>query len=111
MRPEEEWAARCISQELRVEVKEHDDNSSPSMYDLTILYPDRPHGAVEVTAAVDQESVNLGKLVYDGGRKLDAREMSKPRVLEPPEGHQVGAWLRTARRDQPSETVIGPSSR
>jgi hypothetical protein len=23
----------------------------------------------------------------------------------------VGAWLRTARRDQPSETVIGPSSR
>lgn len=27
------------------------------------------------------------------------------------EGHQVGAWLRTARRDQPSETVIGPSSR
>ncbi len=26
-------------------------------------------------------------------------------------GHQVGAWLRTARRDQSSETVIGPSSR
>lgn len=23
----------------------------------------------------------------------------------------LGAWLRTARRDQPSETVIGPSSR
>jgi hypothetical protein len=39
------------------------------------------------------------------------RGAAKPRVLEPPEGHQVGAWLRTARRDQPSETVIGPSSR
>jgi hypothetical protein len=23
----------------------------------------------------------------------------------------LGPWLRTARRDQPSETVIGPSSR
>jgi hypothetical protein len=39
------------------------------------------------------------------------RGAAKPRVLEPPEGHQVGAWLRTARRDRPSETVIGPSSR
>jgi hypothetical protein len=68
MRPEEDWAARSISQELRVEVVEHDDNSSPSMFDLSILYPDRPHGAVEVTAAADQESIKLGKLVYDGER-------------------------------------------
>jgi hypothetical protein len=31
------------------------------------------------------------------------RGAAKPRVLGPPEGHQVGFWLRTARRDQPSE--------
>jgi hypothetical protein len=64
----EDWAARCIGQELNVDVKEHDDNSSPGMYDLTLAYPDRPHGAAEVTAAADEESVKLGKLVYDGKR-------------------------------------------
>jgi hypothetical protein len=68
MRPEEDWAARCIGHELRVNVVEHDDNSSPGMFDLSIAYPDRPHGAVEVTAAADEESIKLGKLVYDGKR-------------------------------------------
>ncbi len=38
------------------------------MYDLSIVYPDRAPGAVEVTAAADQGSVKLGKLVYDGER-------------------------------------------
>lgn len=62
------WAARCIGHELRVNVVEHDDNSSPGMFDLSIAYPDRPHGAVEVTAAADEESIRLGKLVYGGKR-------------------------------------------
>ena len=38
------WAARCIGHELRVNVVEHDDNSSPGMFDLSIAYPDRLHG-------------------------------------------------------------------
>jgi hypothetical protein len=53
---------------LGVEVEEHDDGSMQNMYDLRILYLDRTPGAVEVTAAADQQSVKLGKLVYDGKR-------------------------------------------
>lgn len=68
MRPQEDWAARCIGHELRVNVVEHDDNSSPGMFDLSIAYPNRPHGAVEVTAAADEESIELGRLAYDGKR-------------------------------------------
>jgi hypothetical protein len=68
MRPQEDWAARCIGREVRVNVVEHDDNSSRGMFDLSIAYPDRPHVAVEVTAAADEESIKLGKLVYDGKR-------------------------------------------
>jgi len=48
-----------------------------------------------------------------GGRSYH-REMAQctaPVYGHRSEGHQVGAWLRTARRDRPSETVIGPSSR
>lgn len=64
----EEWAARCISKALRAEVEEHDDGSAPGMYDLRIVFPDREPGAVEVTAAADQQSIQIGKLVYDGER-------------------------------------------
>lgn len=39
------------------------------------------------------------------------RGAAEPRMSEPSEGHQVGVWLRRARRDQSSETVIGASSR
>jgi len=68
LRWDEKLAARCIKAELGVDVEVHDDGSAPSMYDLNILFPDRAPGAVEVTAAADQESIQLGKLVYDGER-------------------------------------------
>jgi hypothetical protein len=65
---EERLAVRCIAAELGVEVDVHDDGSEPSMHDLNILYPDRPPGAVEVTAAADPDSIALGTFVYDGER-------------------------------------------
>lgn len=68
---EEILAARCITAELQVDVEEHDDGSAPSMYDLSILYPDRPPGAVEVTAAADPDSIALGRFVYDGERWIE----------------------------------------
>ncbi len=60
VRDEEEWAARCIRAALgRVEVRRNDDGSEAGMFDLRIVYPDRPFGAVEVTAAADAESTEL----------------------------------------------------
>lgn len=68
---EERLAARCIANELRVDVDEHDDGSAPSMYDLSIRYADRAPGAVEVTAAADPDSIALGRFVYDGERWIE----------------------------------------
>ena len=44
-----------IEAHLRTLVSLHDDQSLPGMYDLTIRYPDGRVGAVEVTAAEDQD--------------------------------------------------------
>ena len=72
MNPRDRWderlAIRCIGSELGVEVVVHDDGSEQSMYDLIIVYPDRPPGAVEVTAAADPDAIALGRLVYDAER-------------------------------------------
>ncbi len=67
-RGEEAWAIRCISESLGVEVTVHDDGSTQGMHDLNILYPDRPPGAVEVTAAADQVMIETWILATRGGR-------------------------------------------
>ena len=59
---EELWAKACIEQALPgATVKQHDDGSEPSMYDLTIVHPAGPIGAVEVTTAADPKYVALAK--------------------------------------------------
>lgn len=52
-----------MSAELGVPVALYDDGRRESMYDLTIRYPDRPPGAVEVTSVTDGASVALWKRI------------------------------------------------
>jgi hypothetical protein len=66
--PEEEWARSVISQTLAVPVRQHDDGSEPAMYDFDILYPDRPAGAAEVTAAADPEAIEFWSAMNAGER-------------------------------------------
>jgi hypothetical protein len=62
LRVEELWAKACIEQALPdAEVRQHDDGSATSMYDLTIVYPGGSTGAVEVTAAVDRGYIQTAK--------------------------------------------------
>lgn len=72
MRPlsdEEAWARDCIREALRgCTVNQHDDGSEPGMYDLAITYPDGHIGAVEVTAAVDAQPLELWKLIRRQGK-------------------------------------------
>src|SRR5229473_7363907 len=78
---EERWAQACVRQALPdVQVKQHDDGSRPSMYDLKIVYPDGMVGAIEVTAAADAEQIELWKLVGGRGRRWI-------------ESSLVGGWL------------------
>jgi hypothetical protein len=71
MRPlknEEEWARQLIESTLRVPVEQYDDGSRDAMHDLSIVYPDRPQAAVEVTGAVDPATAELWSISYrDGG--------------------------------------------
>ncbi len=67
-RPEEDWAARCISEALgNVELRKHDDGSSQSMYDFSLLHPGRNAGAVEVTSELDSDFVELWKIIAPNG--------------------------------------------
>jgi len=67
---EELWAKACIERALpEVTVCQHDDGSEDSMYDLTIVYPDGPTGAVEVTTAADQKYVELAKALDEKARQ------------------------------------------
>lgn len=68
LRPEEEWVRQLISAALDVRVDQHDDGSLPGMYDLDISHRDQPRAAVEVTAAADQESIEIWNLMNGGGR-------------------------------------------
>ena len=78
---EEAWARDCIGEALPgCTVDQHDDGSEPGMYDLTITYPDGHVGAVEVTAAVDAQPLELWKL---------ARRQGKPWT----EPALAGGWL------------------
>ncbi len=69
LRWEEERARAMIERALGVPVKQHDDGSKRGMYDLDVLYPDRPPAAVEITAAMDAESVELWKLMNESGER------------------------------------------
>jgi hypothetical protein len=84
MRPlsdEEVWARDCIREALPgCTINQHDDGSEPSMYDLTITYPDGRIAAVEVTAAVDAQPLALWKLI---------RRQGKPWI----EPTLAGGWL------------------
>ena len=64
-----------------------------------------PAGVTSASSNASWQPLLRHRLVIQAGRG------TRRSVAECPEGHQVGARLRTARRDQPSETVIGPSSR
>jgi len=68
LRPEEEWVRQLISAALDVRVDQHDDGSLPGMHDLNICHGDQPRAAVEVTAAADQESIEIWNLMNGDGR-------------------------------------------
>ena len=72
LRPEEEWARAVVTRALSVPVAQHDDNSQDGMHDLSIVYPNRPPGAMEVTLAADPESIELFGLMQ-GGAPADIR--------------------------------------
>jgi hypothetical protein len=71
LKPEEEWARRAISLELRVPVRQHDDGTGHAMYDLEIVYPDKSAASVEVTSSVDATATELWKAAYRAGRWED----------------------------------------
>ncbi len=72
IRGEEQWARRCISRALGdVEVRHHDDGTTPGMYDLDIVYPSGATGAVEITAAADAESIELWNLMNGEDRWIE----------------------------------------
>jgi len=59
----EDWARRIVQNALNRDVRIHDDNSQPSMYDLRIGPPDAPEVAIECVGAVNStytETWNVG---------------------------------------------------
>lgn len=62
-RGEEIWAAQMIEAAVVAPVTHHDDGSAPGLFDLRIDYPNRQAAAVEVTACVDSDSLELWKLI------------------------------------------------
>src|ERR1700729_3553223 len=53
LREDEEFVRSCLERELGVEVLQHDDGSSDSMFDLEIRYSSDKTAPVEVTTEVD----------------------------------------------------------
>lgn len=83
MRGEELWAAACVEAALTgVQVRQHDDGSHPSMYDLELARDGAPFAALEVTAAADDESIELWNLVNG----------ANDRWIEP---DMLGGWMVT----------------
>jgi len=97
MRPlsdEEVWARDCIREALPgCTANQHDDGSEPSMYDLTITYPDGQIGAVEVTAAVDAQPLALWKLI---------RHQGKPWI----ESTLAGGWIVDVKPSARAKNLI-----
>ncbi|CAL9417883.1 hypothetical protein SUDANB130_01786 [Streptomyces sp. enrichment culture] len=68
-RGEEQWVQACMQAALPgVEVRPHDDGSRPGMHDFDLVRDGQRFAAVEVTAAADAASIELWKLLNDGGR-------------------------------------------
>jgi len=63
LRGEEKVVEATIAVTLGLRVEQHDDGSKPGMHDLNIMNADGGPAAVEVTAAVDPDSIQLWKLV------------------------------------------------
>jgi hypothetical protein len=68
LRNNEEWVRQTLDSTLGVPVEQNDDGSQPGLHDLNIVYPNGPHAAVEVTAAVDAASTELWNIAYREGR-------------------------------------------
>jgi hypothetical protein len=68
LRGEELWAAKMIETSIGAPVRQHDDGSRPGMHDLDILLSDERTGAVEVTAAGDQDAIEQWNVMYGSGR-------------------------------------------
>lgn len=68
LRGEEAWAGACLEAALPdVEVRQHDDGSRPSMYDLDLVRRGEVAGACEVTAAADPQQIELWNLLNARG--------------------------------------------
>lgn len=71
-RAEEVWVAQCIEAALPgVDVAQHDDGSANAMYDLQFRSGSTLFAACEVTAAADQEAIELWNLLNSGGRWIE----------------------------------------
>ena len=71
LRPEEEWARRIVSAELRVRVDQYDDGSRHGMHDLEAVAAGGRRIAIEVTAAVDAEATELWNIVNGDERWIE----------------------------------------
>ncbi len=69
LRGEERLAAANVAATLGLEVEQYDDGTQPGMHDLNIKREDGTAAALEVTAAVDAESLVLWKLVNDSEKR------------------------------------------
>lgn len=67
------WVAACLEAAIPgTRVRQHDDGSRPSMYDLDILDGEEVVGACEVTAAADAQQIELWNLLNgEGGRHTE----------------------------------------
>jgi hypothetical protein len=65
---------------VEVNVTLHDDGSQPGMYDLHIVKSDGTEAAMEVTAAADQDSIELWNIVNGSGERWIVPEL-------------VGGWM------------------
>ncbi len=69
LKPEEIWALECLSEALPAGtvVKQHDDGTENSMYDLDVIYPDGRTAAVEVTTNIHRAALEFMKAVGKDG--------------------------------------------
>jgi hypothetical protein len=81
----EEWVRRVVERALGVRVRQYDDGSAPSMFDLLIEDADGPRGAMEVTTATDSTATAFWRHVTKRG------EWSDPRL--------TGGWMVWTRPD------------
>lgn len=71
-RREEEWLRQCIEAATPgATVTQHDDGSSNAMHDLDVWVAGARVGAVEISAAVDAQALQLWRLVATPGQWMD----------------------------------------